>query len=79
MHLFDTTSFKKITVHTDTTNGYQLKYRKRMLNHAIGIDKKELYLLSDQQNTYKHLNELKLFKNVNISYEDIGNSKLKLK
>jgi len=69
---FDTLSFKKITVHNDG----KLKYRARMLNHAISINKGGLYLLKDQQNTYKHLSELRIFKNVNISFEDIGNNQL---
>lgn len=73
---FDTLSFKNIMVHMDTTKGEKLKYRPRMLNHAISLNKGGLYLLQDQQNTYKHLSELRLFKNVNISYEDIGNNRL---
>ncbi|PCI93721.1 MAG: hypothetical protein COB15_15885 [Flavobacteriales bacterium] len=76
LHNFDTVSFKNIKVHTDTTNGYKLKYRTRMLNHAISLDKGGLYLLADQQNTYKHLTELRVFKNVNISFDDIGNNQL---
>ena len=73
---FDTVSFKNITVHTDTTDGYKLKYRTRMLNHSISLNKNELYQFDDQQNTYKHLTELRLFRNVNISFDDIGNNQL---
>jgi outer membrane protein assembly factor BamA len=73
---FDTLSFKNVMVHTDTSNGWKLKYRPRMLNHAISLNKGGLYSLRDQQNTYKHLTELRLFKNVNISFEDIGNNQL---
>lgn len=69
---FDTISFKKTTIHYDD----ELKYRPRMLNHTIAFKKGELYLLSEQKNTYKHLSELQLFKNVNISFDDIGNNKL---
>ena len=76
LNSFDTVSFKKIMVHTDTTNHWKLKYRPRMLNHAIILNKGGLYSLRDQQNTYKHLTELRLFKNVNVSFEDIGNNKL---
>jgi len=69
---FDTLTFKSIKVHHED----KLKYRARMLNHAVGINKGDLYLLKNQQNTYKHLSELRLFKNVNISFEDIGDHKL---
>ena len=69
---FDTLSFKAITVHHDE----KLKYRPRMLNHAVNLNKGGLYLLRDQQSTYKNLTELRIFKNVNISFEDIGNNKL---
>ncbi|MBL4592943.1 MAG: BamA/TamA family outer membrane protein [Flavobacteriales bacterium] len=72
LNSFDTLTFKNIMVHHDD----KLKYRPRMLNHAISINKGGLYLLQDQQNTYRHLSELSLFKNVNISYEDIGNNQL---
>ncbi len=73
---FDTLSFKNIMVRFDTSNGNKLKYRPRMLNHAISLKKGELYLLDNQQYTYKHLSELRLFKNISVSYEDIGNNKL---
>ncbi|MDF1673057.1 MAG: BamA/TamA family outer membrane protein [Vicingaceae bacterium] len=69
---FDTTSFKKTLIHYDG----DLKYSPRMLNHTIAFKKEELYLLSEQKSTYKHLSELRLFKNVNISFEDIGENKL---
>lgn len=69
---FDTTSFKKTLIHYDG----DLKYRPRMLNHTIAFKKEKLYLLSDQKSTYKHLSELRLFKNVNISFEDVGENKL---
>ena len=69
---FDTLSFKNILVGYDE----KLKYRPRMLNHAVSINKGGLYLLEDQQNTFRHLAELRLFKNVNISYEDIGSNQL---
>ena len=72
LNTFDTLSFKNITVHHDE----KLKYRPRMLNHAISLNKGGLYLLKDQQSTYKHLSELRLFKNVNISFEDVGNNQL---
>jgi outer membrane protein assembly factor BamA len=73
---FEIITFKDISVHMDTSNGETLKYRPRMLNHAIGLKKGELYRLENQQSTYRHLNELKLFKNVNVSFDDIGNNKL---
>lgn len=73
---FDTVRFKNIKVHIDTSNGEPLKYRPRMLNHAVGLKKGELYRLENQQSTYKHFNELGLFKNVNVSFDDIGRNKL---
>lgn len=76
LYNFDTISFKNIKVNMDTTNGEKLKYRPRMLNHAIGLKKGELYRLENQQSTYRHLNELELFKNVNVSFEDIGSNLL---
>ncbi len=72
LNIFDTVSFKNITVHHEG----KLKYRARMLNHAISLDKDGLFLLDDQTNSYKHLTELRVFKNVNISFEDIGDNKL---
>ena len=48
----------------DTSNGETLKYRPRMLNHALGLKKGELYRLENQQSSYRHLNGLELFKNV---------------
>jgi outer membrane protein assembly factor BamA len=76
LYEFDTTRFKDVLVRTDTTNGYKLVYHTRMLNHAVNLNKGKLYLLNKQQSTYKHLTELRLFKNVNISFEDIGNNQL---
>ena len=73
---FEVITFKDIQVHMDTLNGQELKYRPRMLNHAIGLKKGELYRLENQQSTYKRLNELKLFKNVNVSFDDVGNNQL---
>lgn len=69
---FDTVSFKQSKIHYDS----ELKYRPRMLNHAIGLRKGELFLLEDQQSTYKHLSELRLFKNIAINYEDVGSNQL---
>ncbi|OFY90696.1 MAG: hypothetical protein A3K10_14675 [Bacteroidetes bacterium RIFCSPLOWO2_12_FULL_31_6] len=69
---FDTISFKKTKISYDE----KLRYRPRMLNHAVSLNKGGLYVFDDQQNTYKHLSELNLFKNINISFEDIGNNKL---
>ncbi|NQX96960.1 MAG: BamA/TamA family outer membrane protein [Flavobacteriales bacterium] len=69
---FDTLSFKEISVNYED----KLKYRARMLNHSIGMKKGNLFLLNDQISAYKHLSELNLFKNVSISYDDIGNNQL---
>ncbi len=72
---FDTVTFKKTRIHYDN----ELKYRPRMLNHTVGLNKNQLYLLKDQKSTYKHLSELGLFKSVNITFEDIGDNKLNAK
>jgi outer membrane protein assembly factor BamA len=69
---FDTTSFKQTKIHFDG----DLKYRPRMLNHAVGFRKEKLYQLEDQQSTYRHLSELGLFKNVNITFDEIDNNQL---
>jgi outer membrane protein assembly factor BamA len=69
---FDTIRFKNILLHYDG----KLRYRPRMLNHGVSINKGGLYLLSDEQNTYKYLSELNIFKNINISFEDIGDNQL---
>jgi outer membrane protein assembly factor BamA len=68
----DTIRYKEL----DIIYNNKLKYRPRMLNHALSLRKSNLYYLDDQQSTYRHLSELKLFKNVNITFEDIGNNKL---
>jgi outer membrane protein assembly factor BamA len=68
----DTITYKELGIIYNN----KLRYRPRMLNHALSLKKGNLYLLDDQRNTYKHLSELKLFKNVNINFEDIGNNKL---
>jgi outer membrane protein assembly factor BamA len=73
VELFDTTSFKGITIYYDDE---KLKYRPRMLRHAINLHSKDLYRLSNQQNTYKHLSELKLFKTVSIQFNDAEDYKL---
>ncbi|PJA09887.1 MAG: hypothetical protein COX70_00550 [Flavobacteriales bacterium CG_4_10_14_0_2_um_filter_32_8] len=72
LNSFDTVSFKKVKIFHEQ----KLKYRPRMLNHAVGLNKGGLYIFNDQQNTYKHLSELNLFKNINISFEDVGSNKL---
>ena len=68
----DTISFKDIRVNYKG----DLKYRPRMLNHAIGLNKNGVYTFNSQTSTYKHLSELNVFKNVNISFDDIGGNKL---
>jgi outer membrane translocation and assembly module TamA len=72
---FDTVSFKNILLHYDG----KLKYRPRMLNHGVSLNKNGLYLSDDQQNTYRYLSELNLFRNINISFDDIGNNRLDAK
>ncbi|GAB4256565.1 MAG: BamA/TamA family outer membrane protein [Vicingaceae bacterium] len=80
--------FKNIYVHllpkkgeaTDTTlyNGIyfihkgKLKIRPKVIAHTIFLKPENLYLLNDQENTYKHLAGLGIFKFVNITYEDVS-------
>jgi len=73
---FKTITFKNIQVHFDTSISHKLKYRPRMLNHAIGFKKSELYRLENQQSTYRNLNQLKIFKHVNVSFDDRGDNEL---
>jgi len=76
--------YKRDSIPTDTIKykgvnilyNKKLKFRPKMIKHAIGLSTNNLYLLEDHQATYKYLTELKLFKNIGISYEDVGSNKL---
>ncbi|MCO6500454.1 MAG: BamA/TamA family outer membrane protein [Vicingus serpentipes] len=63
----DTIKYNDITVFYDK----KLKYKPKMLNHSLGLKKGALYQLDNHQNTYKHFSELRLFKSINIGFEEI--------
>lgn len=69
---FDTVSYKGITLFYNE----KLKFKPKMLRHAIGMTTSNLYLLSDHESTYKHLSELNLFKSIAIQFEKVANNKL---
>lgn len=54
----------------------KLKFKPRMLSHTLNFKPKEEYSLQDQNNTYKQLTGLKLFKNVSIIYEEVDSNRL---
>ncbi len=54
----------------------KLKFKPKMLTHTLNFKPKEEYSLQDQNNTYKQLSGLKLFKNVSIIYEEIDSNRL---
>lgn len=68
----DTVEFKGATIlYKD-----KLKFKPKMLTHTLNFKPKEEYSLRDQNNTYKQLTGLKLFKNVSIIYEEIDSNQL---
>tara|TARA_R110001592_G_C13163072_1_gene749103 strand:- start:35 stop:2218 length:2184 start_codon:yes stop_codon:yes gene_type:complete len=69
---FDTISYQDIMLHYNN----KLQFKPKMLRHSINFKPKETYSLVDQNITYKHLSELKLFKNISIQYEEIDSNRL---
>ena len=63
----DTVGYGDITVFYNN----KLRYKPKMLNHSLSLKKGELYQLNSHQNTYKHFSELRLYKSINISFEEI--------
>lgn len=68
----DTIEFKGATIYYKD----KLKFKPKMLTHTLNFKPKEDYSLQDQNNTYKQLSGLKLFKNVSIIYEEIDSNRL---
>lgn len=69
---FDTTSYNDI--HLFYNN--KLRFKPKMLRHSIDFKPKEYFSLVDQNVSYRHLSELKLFKNISIQYEEIDSNRL---
>jgi len=63
----DTITYNDITVFYNN----KLKYKPKMLNHSLSLNKGTLYQLDNHQNTYKHFSELRLYKSINIGFEEI--------
>lgn len=70
--ILDTVVFKGATIFYKE----KLKFKPRMLTHTLNFKPKEEYSLQDQNNTYKQLSGLKLFKNVSIIYEEVDSNRL---
>lgn len=70
---FDTAFYKGLTVYYDAN---KLKYRPRMLRHSINLKTDDLFSSDKQQDTYRHLSGLKLFKTTSVQFDDIGNQQL---
>lgn len=68
----DTISYNDIILHY--TN--KLKFKPKMIRHSIDFKPKDTYSLIDQNSTYKHLSELRLFKNISLQYEEIDSNRL---
>ena len=54
----------------------KLKFNPKLINHSLGIKKNELYILDDHRSTYRHFSGLRLFKSVNINFEEADSNKL---
>lgn len=54
----------------------KLKFRPKILTHTINFKPKEIYSLQDQNDTYKQLNELRVFKNISFIYEETDSNRL---
>lgn len=68
----DTIIFKDISIiYAD-----KLKFKPKMLSHTLNFKPKDNYSLQDQNNTYKQLSGLKLFKNISIIYEETDSNRL---
>lgn len=68
----DTTRYEDITIF----HKGELRYKPKMLRHAIFYNSDETYSLKYQNITYQHLNNLRLFRNINLEFEDNGNNNL---
>lgn len=72
VYSFDTVTYKNVCfLYKD-----KMRFKPKMLRHAINYKPKETYSLTDQNLTYKHLSELKLFRNITIQYQESDSNKL---
>jgi outer membrane protein assembly factor BamA len=69
---FETTSYLDIKLNYIN----ELPFKPKMIRHSIDFKPKDTYSLTDQNSTYKHLSELRLFKNISIQYEEIDSNRL---
>lgn len=69
---FDTTSYKGVYFFYKD----KMRFKPKMLRHAITYKPSENYSLVEQNSTYKHLAELKLFRSISIQYEEIDSNQL---
>lgn len=68
----DTVAFNDVSIiYSD-----KLKFKPKMLTHTLNFKPKDEYSLIDQNNTYKQLSGLKLFKNISIIYEKTDSNRL---
>jgi outer membrane protein assembly factor BamA len=65
-------------VFNDATIVYaeKLKFRPKVLTHTLNFKPKDTYSLQDQNDTYKQLSELRVFKNISIIYEEVDSNRL---
>lgn len=65
-------------VFNDATIVYEdkLKFRPKVLTHTLNFKPKDTYSLQDQNDTYKQLSELRVFKNISIIYEEVDSNRL---
>ena len=69
---FDTISYKGVYFFYQD----KLRFKPKMLRHAINYKSNENYSIVDQNITYKHLSELRLFKNISMQYEELDSNQL---
>jgi len=67
-----------ITIYDSISIRYnnELQFNPKLIKHALGLKRNELYKLENHQNTYKHFSGLHLFKSVNVNFEDVGKNEL---
>jgi len=68
----DTVVFNDATI----IYGDKLKFRPKVLSHTLNFKPKDTYSLQDQNDTYKQLSELRVFKNISIIYEVVDSNQL---
>jgi len=69
---YDTTSYKNVYFFYND----KLRFKPKMLRHAINYNPKDNYSIVDQNITYKHLSELRLFKTISMQYEELDSNRL---